>query len=207
MENREEILKKYNTEFTNKSPLEIISWVLSFANKPVVTTNFRPYEASILHATSTLLKDLTVIWCDTGYNTPNTYKHAEELISTLNLNIDLYVPKQTTAHRDVTLGIPQVEDPNHQLFTEQVKLEPFKRAMSAHQPDVWFTNLRKGQTALRDSLDIFSFSKDGVLKVSPFYHWTDEQLDEYLTEYNLPNEFKYFDPTKALANRECGLHS
>jgi len=207
MEDREEILKKYNTEFANKSPLEIISWVLSFANKPVVTTNFRPYEASILHATATLLKGLTVIWCDTGYNTPNTYKHAEELISILKLNIDLYVPKQTTAHRDVTLGIPQVEHPNHQLFTEQVKLEPFKRAMAEHQPDVWFTNLRKGQTALRDSLDIFSFSKDGVLKVSPFYHWSDEQLDGYLAEYNLPNEFNYFDPTKALANRECGLHS
>jgi len=43
--------------------------------------------------------------------------------------------------------------------------------------------------------------------VSPFYHWSDEQLDGYLAEYNLPNEFNYFDPTKALANRECGLHS
>ncbi len=207
MENREEILNKYNSEFARKSPLEIISWVLSFANKPVITTNFRPYEASILHATSTLLKDLTVIWCDTGYNTPNTYKHAAELISTLNLNIDLYVPKQSKAFRDVIMGIPKIENPKHQLFTEQVKLEPFKRAMSTHQPDVWFTNLRKGQTALRDSLDIFSFSKDGVLKVSPFYHWSDEQLDQYLTEYNLPNEINYFDPTKALENRECGLHS
>lgn len=207
MENKEDILRKYNTEFANKTPLEIVSWALSFANKPVVTTNFRPYEASILHATSTIAKKIVVIWCDTGYNTPNTYKHAEELISTLNLNIDLYVPKQTTAHRDVTIGIPQVVHPNHQLFTEQVKLEPFNRAMKEHQPDVWFTNLRKGQTALRDRLDIFSFSKDGILKVSPFYHWSDLQLDAYLKEHNLPNEFKYFDPTKALENRECGIHS
>ena len=207
MENRQEILNKYNTEFENKSPFEIISWVLSFANNPIVTTNFRPYEASILHATSTLLKGLKVIWCDTGYNTPNTYKHAEELIASLELNINLYVPKQTTAHRDIILGIPQIDDVRHLLFTEQVKLEPFKRAMNEHKPDVWFTNLRKGQTAHRDSLNIFSFSKDGVLKVSPFYHWSDEQLDEYLEEYNLPNEFNYFDPTKALENRECGLHS
>lgn len=207
MKNQSELLKKYNTEFANKTPLEIISWVYSFANNPVVTTNFRPYEASILHATSTLLKDLKVIWCDTGYNTPNTYKHAAQLISTLKLNLNLYIPKQTTAYRDVTLGIPQIDHENHQLFTEQVKLEPFRRAMTEHKPDVWFTNLRKGQTTLRDSLDIFSFSKDGVLKVSPFYHWTDEQLDIYLEDYNLPNELNYFDPTKALANRECGLHS
>lgn len=206
MENKNEIVEKYNKEFAHKSPSEIISWVLSFANNPIVTTNFRPYEATILHATSKSLRGLKVIWCDTGYNTPNTYKHANELIETLNLNIHLYTPKQTAAYRDIVLGIPSVEDPNHSVFSEQVKIEPFKRAMKEQQPDVWFTNLRKGQTALRDSLDIFSFSKDGVLKVSPFYHWSDKQLDGYLKEYNLPNEFKYFDPTKALENRECGIH-
>ncbi|HUH46471.1 MAG TPA: phosphoadenosine phosphosulfate reductase family protein, partial [Arenibacter sp.] len=111
------------------------------------------------------------------------------------------------AHRDVVMGIPGIDDPRHALFTEQVKLEPFKRAMADHRPDVWFTNLRHGQTALRDSLDILSLSKDGVLKVSPFYHYTDSQLDRYLRDRNLPNEHKYFDPTKVLEHRECGLHT
>ena len=119
----------------------------------------------------------------------------------------LYVPKQTSAYRDAIMGIPQIEDPKHQLFTEQVKLEPFNRAMQEHKPDVWFTNLRKGQTAFRNSIDIVSQSKDGTVKVSPFYNWTDEELDAYLEERNLPNEFTYFDPTKVLENRECGLHT
>ena len=148
-----------------------------------------------------------MIWCDTGYNTPNTYRHAEEVIDLLVLNVDLYVPKQTSAHRDVVLGIPQIDDPKHKVFTEQVKLEPFKRAMAVHKPDVWFTNLRKGQTAHRDNLDILSLGADGVLKVSPFYYYSDEQLDAYLAEHKLPNEHKYFDPTKVLENRECGLHA
>ena len=38
-------------------------------------------------------------------------------------------------------------------------------------------------------------------------HNTKEDLDKYLEENKLPNEFKYFDPTKALENRECGLHA
>ena len=125
----------------------------------------------------------------------------------LGLNIELYTPKQTTAHRDVVLGIPKVDDPKHRLFTEQVKLEPFKRAMTAHKPDVWFTNLRKGQTTFRDSIGVLSRSSEGVLKVSPFYHFSDADLDAYLKEYDLPNEFNYFDPTKQLDNRECGLHN
>ncbi|WP_299434478.1 phosphoadenosine phosphosulfate reductase family protein [uncultured Maribacter sp.] len=203
----EEKIADWNKKFEKSSPAEIIEWALQQTTNAVVTTNFRPYEVNILHAVTAVDKDIKVIWCDTGYNTPNTYRHAEELIEKLGLNIHLYVPKQTSSHRDVVMGIPGIEDPNHAIFTEQVKLEPFGRAMAEHKPEVWFTNLRKGQTALRNSLDIFSVSKDGVLKVSPFYHWEDAQLDAYLEENNLPNEHKYFDPTKVLENRECGLHT
>lgn len=203
----QEEIQNLNRQFKGIPPEEIISWAIGHGKKSVVTTNFRPYEVAILHAVTEVDNNIPVIWCDTGYNTPQTYKHAEELIQRLRLNVQLYVPKQTSAHRDAIMGIPQIDDPRHAEFTEQVKLEPFRRAMAEHQPDVWFTNLRKGQTAHRDSLDVLSLSKDGVLKVSPFYHWSDTQLDAYLKLRNLPNEHKYYDPTKVLANRECGLHT
>ena len=203
----QEEIAKYNEELKHKSPLEIAQWAVSKAKNAVVTTNFRPYEASILQVCVAAQKDMSVIWCDSGYNTPNTYRHAEAVIEQLDLNVKLYVPKQTVAHRDVVLGVPGIDDPKHAEFTKQVKLEPFGRAMAEHKPDIWFTNLRKGQTALRDSLDILSMSSDGVLKVSPFYNYTDEELDVYLEKNNLPNEHKYFDPTKVLGNRECGLHT
>lgn len=202
-----EEIQKANEYLSDKTPHEIIEWALLVAKNPLVTTNFRPYEVAILNAVSKVDKDMKVIWCDTGYNTPNTYRHANELIEKLQLNVHLYVPAQTTSHRDATIGIPSIDDPKHKVFTEQVKLEPFRRAMAEHTPDVWFTNLRKGQTAFRDSIDVVSVSADGVLKVSPFYNWTDEQLDAYLEENNLPNEFKYYDPTKVLETRECGLHA
>lgn len=200
-------IEEQNKILKDKSPIERIQWAMAYAKKPVVTTNFRPYEAVILHACVSVNKDIPVIWCDTGYNTSATYKHAEKTIKQLDLKVALYVPKQTAAHRDMVLGVPDIEDPKHKLFTEQVKLEPFTRAMKEHQPDVWFTNLRKGQTAFRDSIDVLSMSADGVLKVSPFYDFSDTELDKYLEENSLENETKYFDPTKVLGNRECGLHA
>jgi phosphoadenosine phosphosulfate reductase len=204
----EEELKTFNRQLKGIPPEELIQWVVNNTERPVVTTNFRPYEVAILHACSKIDPDMTVIWCDTGYNTPNTYLHAREVIELLQLNVKLYTPKQTAAYRNAYFGgIPEVDNPLHGEFTRQVKLEPFQRAMKQESPDVWFTNLRKGQTSFRDSIDILSYSRDGLLKVSPFYHWTDEDLDGYLKEHGLPNEFKYFDPTKALANRECGLHA
>jgi phosphoadenosine phosphosulfate reductase len=203
----QENINELNTLFKEASPSDIIKKAFELNKEAVVTTNFRPYEAAILYAVNSVEAGIPVVWCDTGYNTPQTYRHANKVIEDLKLNVFLYVPKQTAAHRDVVMGIPSVDTPEHALFTEQVKLEPFKRAMEVHKPKVWFTNLRQGQTAFRDSIGIFSVSKDGVLKVSPFYFWTDADLDTYLIDNNLPNEFKYFDPTKALENRECGLHA
>lgn len=199
-------LQSMNKVLHDKSPEEIVAWAIQQAEKPIVTTNFRPYESAILYVTTQALPSIKVIWCDTGYNTPDTYRHAKELIEKLNLNIFIYVPRQTSGFRDVMLGIPEVDTPEHQVFTEQVKLEPFRRAMKEHEPDVWFTNLRKGQTAYRDEIDIVSQDKNGILKVSPFYYYSDEALEQYLIKHQLPNEKRYYDPTKALANRECGIH-
>ena len=207
MDFTKDYIDKLNVQFKGIPPEEIISWAIKYARNALVTTNFRPYEVALLNAVTQVRNNIQVVWCDTGYNTPQTYKHAEELIGILGLNIKLYVPKQTAAHRDVIMGIPDIGDPRHVEFTEQVKLEPFRRAMAEIKPDVWFTNLRKGQTAHRNTLDILSLSKEGVLKVSPFYHWSDGQLDMYLEEKNLPNEHNYYDPTKVLENRECGLHT
>lgn len=200
-------LQAINSELRDRSPKQIVLWALKEAKHAVITTNFRPYEACILHAVTGVDANIPVIWCDTGYNTPATYKHANELIEGLSLNVDVYVPLQTAAYRNATMGIPGIDDPLHKEFTAQVKLEPFSRAMAHHRPDVWFTNLRKDQTEFRSGLDIVTRTGDGVLKVCPFFHWSDTQLDAYLAQHNLPNETNYFDPTKALANRECGLHT
>ena len=72
--------------------------------------------------------------------------------------------------------------------------------------DLWITNLRIGQTNFRDSIDILSEREDGLLKISPFYNWLDNDLDKYMEKYKLVNELDYFDPTKIEENRECGLH-
>jgi phosphoadenosine phosphosulfate reductase len=201
-------LDAINKELKEKSPGEIIQWALKQGENPVITTNFRPYEVAILHACVSNMPSMPVIWCDSGYNTKATYIHAESLIDTLGLNVSLYVPEQSAGHRNVVMGgIPDVDTELHTKFTQQVKLEPFKRAMSEHKPDVWFTNLRKGQTAFRDSLDIITQDSDGIIKVSPFFYWSDDQLDTYLSEHDLPNEHDYYDPTKVLEHRECGLHT
>lgn len=197
-----------NAELQDKTPQEIIAWALENSDKPLVTTNFRPYEAVILHMATQVKPDIKVLWVDSGYNTSATYRFAEKVIEDLNLNVETYIPQITSARRNVIMkGIPEVDEPLHEEFTRQVKLEPFQRALAELKPDLWLNAIRKDQTEFRQSMDIVSSSKDGIIKVAPLYNWSEEDMKNYLAEHNLPNEDNYFDPTKAIENRECGLHT
>jgi len=199
-------IDQVNKLLQGKAPIEIIQWALNMAEKPILTTNFGPYSASLIHAVTTVDKDINVIWCDTGYNTSQTYRYALSLIDKLELKMHIYTPRLSAGFRNVRMGIPQIDTPEHKLFTEEVKLEPFKRALEEHQPDVWFTNLRSYQSEHRKNLDILHINKDGILKVSPFFHYSEKDIELYLEKFALPNEKRYYDPTKVLTNRECGLH-
>lgn len=204
-------LAQLNSHLRNESPVEIVRWAIAQANgRAIVSTNFRPYEAVILHLVVQVHPNIPVLWVDHGYNRAATYKHAEDLRARLGLNLKPYLPKITAAHRDAVHGpIPSTEDEEGlKRFSAVMKLEPFQRGMKELAPTVWITALRKVQNPNRAGLDIVSRDENfGALKVSPLFHWSDAQLEAYLAEHKLPNEWDYFDPAKADEKRECGLHA
>ncbi|HEV2694259.1 MAG TPA: phosphoadenosine phosphosulfate reductase family protein [Verrucomicrobiae bacterium] len=206
-------IAKANAELSSKSPLEIIRWAIAQANgRAIVSTNYRPYEAAILHLVTQVQPDIPVLWVDHGYNRPATYKHAEALKKQLKLNIKAYIPKLTAAHYDAAFGgMPEPTPENEErikAFSTTMKLEPFQRGMKELAPVVWITALRKVQNPNRAGLDILvNDTNFNSLKVSPVFNWTDAEMENYLKQNNLPNEWDYFDPAKADDKRECGLHA
>jgi phosphoadenosine phosphosulfate reductase len=206
-----EQIAKWNGELRHVSPLEITRWAVSQADgRAIVSTNFRPYEAVILHLAVQVHPRIPVLWVDHGYNRPATYRHAEELRRLLNLDIRSYLPRISAAHRDTIYGpIPSIEDEEGlKEFSALMKLEPFQRGMKELAPRVWITALRKVQNPNRAGLDIVSLDSNfGTLKVSPVFYLDDADIEQYLEKYNLPNEWDYFDPAKADEKRECGLHA
>ena len=199
-----------NAALQDKSAPDIVRWGIKKADShAVVSTNFRPYEAVILHLCVQIQPDIPVLWVDHGYNRPATYRYAEQLSNMLNLNLKIYVPKLTVAHREAVYGpIPDVNDEVElKKFSEVMKLEPFQRGMREIAPTVWFTALRKVQNPNRATLDILSRDEIySTIKISPVFYWTDADMEAYLRQYKLPNEWDYFDPAKADESRECGLH-
>lgn len=200
-----------NVDLRSRTPLDIVRWAIGQSHgRAIVSTNFRPYEAVVLHLATRIEPEIPVLWVDHGYNRPATYRHAEQLRTQLKLNLKPYLPKITAAHRDAIYGeIPTTEDEQGlKKFSATMKLEPFQRGMRELAPTIWITALRRVQNPNRAGLDIVSRDGNfGSLKVSPVFHLTDAEMEAYLAEHNLPNEWDYFDPAKADEKRECGLHA
>ena len=52
----------------------LVAWALGLGQTPIVTTNFRPFEAVILHLVTRVQPGVPVVWMDNGYNTEATYR-------------------------------------------------------------------------------------------------------------------------------------
>ena len=185
----------------------LVDWAVGLNQSAIITTNFRPFEAVILHMVTRANPKIPVVWMDNGYNTEATYRFADEVTKLLGLSLHIYLPRRSRAHREAVEGAaPALDDPRHAAFTAEVKLEPFARALRETAPSVWFTALRATDTAVRAQMEPVSVNPDGLIKVAPLLYWSSKDLYDYCDIHGLPNNFDYLDPTKGEDNRECGLH-
>ena len=201
-------LNHINSLLEDLSSNEIINWVCESARAPVVSTSFGPNSAVLLHLVTRYIPDIPVIWVDSGYNTNATYQFALALIEQLDLNMKIFTPNSTSAFLNVKMkGIPDVETQAHADFTNTVKLDPFRRALDELDPDMWITGIRAQETEYRKSLNRVTRYSLNCLKVAPVLNWLDQDIIDYIAKYQLPIENNYFDPTKSIEGRECGLHT
>ena len=202
-------LDSVNANLRGASPQEVVRWALDLQRPTIATTSMGRNAAVMLHLVSEIDRDLPTIWVDTGYNLRDTYIVAERLIRDLHLNIHVYSPQMTSERRNAIMGgIPTVDEvERHQEFTRQVKLEPFDRALADFRPELWLTGIRREETEHRKTLDIVSMDARGIIKVAPLFYWSEEQVEDYMEQRQLPSCRHYFDPTKVQDGRECGLHT
>lgn len=189
----------YQAQITHAS--EIIVNALHEKERPVVSTKFGIDSSVFLHFINQHVPGIPVLWVDTGYNSRATLDFVDNLVDLLALNVCVYKPI------DHTIKIPPtLDDVEHKTFTQEVKLEPFQRALRSQQADVWFSSIRRYQTTHRERSHALQRLSGGLLKVSPILDWTAEIVQQYREAYALPLGPDCYDPTKGVAFRECGIH-
>jgi phosphoadenosine phosphosulfate reductase len=181
-------LPTLNANLQQAEALEIIEWAAqTFGPSLVMSTSFGIQAAVMLHLVTRVLPNIPVIWVDTGYLPPATYRFAEQLIQDLNLNIQVYQSPMSPARMEAIHGRlwQQSEVESLNRYDQLRKVEPMQRALRDLGATAWLAGLRAEQTQHRQTLSIVE--QQGTLyKVLPILNWSTADIHAYLQDHNLP---------------------
>lgn len=181
-------LESLNAQFERAQAQDIITWASqTFGRGMVMSTSFGIQAAVMLHLVTSIVPDIPVIWIDTGYLPPETYRFAEELTERLRLNLKVYQSPMSPARMEALHGKlwerQDLESLN--LYDKIRKVEPMQRALEELNATAWLAGLRKTQTEHRQSLQFLNL-QGKIYKILPILRWSAKQVYEYLTAHDLP---------------------
>jgi phosphoadenosine phosphosulfate reductase len=164
-----------------------VRWAIeTFGDGLVMTSSFGIQSAVMLHLVTRIAPQIPVIFLDTGYLFPETYRFARELTERLQLNLKKFTPAMTAAEQEAIYGklweqgLDGIKSYN---FTN--KIEPMDRAVRELGATAWLAGLRRTQASTRESLRVVQ-SQNRITKIHPIIDWDDRRMYHYLTEHKLP---------------------
>jgi phosphoadenosine phosphosulfate reductase len=132
-------------------------------------------------------RDIPVIWVDTGYLPPETYRYAEDLRERFDLNLHIAQSSSSAARMEALHGrlweSGVVED--MELYLKMRKVEPLEEAMHRLQVSCWASGVRRAQTDTRRTMTALDPIR-GRLSLRPLLEWTSRDVFYYMKENDLP---------------------
>lgn len=171
----------------HSSAQEIVSWAVErFAHQRMLTTTQFGMEGCVLlDMIARCGRPFTAIYLDTMFFFKETYELRDRLaarypnITIRNAGTTLTPEQQAQQYGD------ELWKTNPDLCCKLRKVDPMVDAMK--ECDVWFTALRRSQSATRANLKTIDWDwKYQVLKLNPLASWEREQVWDYVQEHDVP---------------------
>ena len=164
-----------------------VTWALErWGEELVLSTSFGIQSAVMLHLVTRIHPDMLVIWVDTGYHFPETYRFAEELTERLRLNLKVVTPEWTAARQEAVYGRRWEQGlKGLESYNRDNKVEPMNRALQEAGATAWLSGLRRTQANSRAKLPVL-LSQNRTTKVHPIVDWTEKDVYDYMKREDLP---------------------
>lgn len=183
----EPALVEVSVRLEKVSAEERVRWALErFRPEIILSTSFGAQSAVSLHLVTQQWPEIPVVLMDTGYLFPETYQFADQLTERLKLNLKVYRSPFGPAWQEARYGkLWEKGVEGIEQYNQMNKVEPMQRALRELGAKGWITGLRRQQAKSRADLGVLRL-QNGVVKVHPIIDWTDRQIFQYLTKYDLP---------------------
>jgi phosphoadenosine phosphosulfate reductase len=164
-----------------------IAWAADrFGEALVLSTSFGIQSAVMLHLLSETVPGIPVVFVDTGYHFPETYRFAEQLRERLKLNLRVYSADRSAAYQEAIYGKLWEKDlAGLDEYNRINKIEPMDRAIREIGAKAWFSGLRRTQSSTRRERPVAE-KQNRMWKVYPIIDWSDRDVYEYLQKNDLP---------------------
>lgn len=193
-------LEALNGELESATAEEILGWTRdTFGDSVILTSSFGADAALMLHLVTRVLPRVRVVFLDTGYLFPETYRFAEELTKRLSLDVRVFAPTMTAARQEALFGkLWEGGEAELEQYQRINKVEPLDRALAELAPRAWLAGVRSRQTAHRATLRTVE-QQGSIYKIHPILRWDDEAVHHYLRANDLP-----YHPLRARGYRSIG---
>ena len=176
-----------NAAMASLSAAERVTWAIDHLPGDIVLSSSFGVQAAVsLHMVTAVRPDIPVIFVDTGYLFPETYRFVDELTERLDLNRQVYRSRLSGAWQEARHG-RRWEDGvgGIEAYNRDNKVEPMERALRELGARTWIAGLRREQSDSRRTTPFVQLSGERW-KVHPIADWSDRDVYRYLREHDLP---------------------
>ena len=164
-----------------------IGWALeTWGERLVLSTSFGVQSAVMLHLATQAWPQIPVVFVDTGYLFPETYRFAEKLTERFDLNLKVATALWTPARQEAIHGKRWEQGlKGLEAYNLDNKVEPMNRALKELGAEAWLSGLRRVQAKSRSKLPVVQ-QQQRTAKVHPIVDWSEKDIYAYMTRHELP---------------------
>jgi phosphoadenosine phosphosulfate reductase len=163
--------------------LAVLRWAgATFGDDFAVTSSMA--DGLLAHLASEAVPGVQVVFLDTGYHFAETLGTRDWIASVLPVTIVDIDPPQTVAEQDAQYG-PRLYERDPDLCCDLRKVRPLAEALSGYV--AWASGVRREESAARKDTKLVDWDeKREMLKINPLAAWTQDDVDAYIDEHDVP---------------------
>jgi phosphoadenosine phosphosulfate reductase len=163
--------------------LAVLRWAgETFGDGFAVTSSMA--DGLLSHLASRAVPGVHVVFLDTGYHFAETIGTRDWVSSVMPITLVDVRPEQTVAEQDAEYGA-QLHDRDPDLCCSLRKVRPLAKALAGYA--AWGSGVRRDESPTRAGTRVVDWdAKRGMVKVNPLAAWTQDDVDAYVAEHQVP---------------------
>jgi phosphoadenosine phosphosulfate reductase len=168
---------------TVEQALAVLRWAGETFGKGFAITSSMA-DGLLAHLASRAIPGVDVIFLDTGYHFAETIGTRDWITGVLPVTLVNVTPPRTVAEQDAEHG-PKLHDRDPDLCCSLRKVTPLAETLAGYV--AWGSGVRRDEATTRGATKLVDWdAKRGMVKVNPIAAWTQDDVDAYIAEHQVP---------------------